>query len=287
MREEKAITLVSLVVTIIVLILLAGVSINLVIGDNGIIKTAQKSKQNVQDMITDKQTKLNEIYTQEEERQENTAAEELIKLKQFKVKMAEAINDLTQSKTNLDVDSETEEFEETIENMLYTLTEDADAQASDIAQGKTAYVDGKLVDGTGSLTAGRMNVITAVKKKNNSTILNYTFDRDYKGIMISSFGTRDNGTGYNIHFYLNDEKIISSNDVVAIPENTEIPENETYADIYNAVTLATTIQATEDDVLYYRVICIPVYNIKAGDVIKITSGTNDRTYGSATVWSFE
>ncbi len=44
MRKEKGITLVSLVVTIIVLILLAGVSVHLVLGNNGIITKAQEAK---------------------------------------------------------------------------------------------------------------------------------------------------------------------------------------------------------------------------------------------------
>lgn len=44
MRREKGITLVSLAVTIIVLIILAGVSINLVLGENGIITKAQEAK---------------------------------------------------------------------------------------------------------------------------------------------------------------------------------------------------------------------------------------------------
>ena len=35
-REEKGITLVALVVTIIILLILAGVAINLTVGDNGI-----------------------------------------------------------------------------------------------------------------------------------------------------------------------------------------------------------------------------------------------------------
>ena len=46
MRREKGITLVALVVTIIVLIILAGVSINLVLGDNGIITKAKQGKEN-------------------------------------------------------------------------------------------------------------------------------------------------------------------------------------------------------------------------------------------------
>lgn len=42
-KEMKGITLVALVVTIVVLLILAGVSINAVVGDNGIIKKAQQS----------------------------------------------------------------------------------------------------------------------------------------------------------------------------------------------------------------------------------------------------
>ena len=44
MRKNKGITLVALVVTIVVLLILAGVSINLVLGDNGIIAKAQEAK---------------------------------------------------------------------------------------------------------------------------------------------------------------------------------------------------------------------------------------------------
>ena len=43
-KSKKAITLVALVVTIVVLILLAGVSINLVIGNNGIMQKAKEAK---------------------------------------------------------------------------------------------------------------------------------------------------------------------------------------------------------------------------------------------------
>ena len=41
--SEKGITLIALVVTIVVLLILAGVSINLVIGDNGVIKYTTKA----------------------------------------------------------------------------------------------------------------------------------------------------------------------------------------------------------------------------------------------------
>ena len=48
MRKEKGITLVALVVTIIVLIILVGISINLVLGDNGIITIAKRAKENIE-----------------------------------------------------------------------------------------------------------------------------------------------------------------------------------------------------------------------------------------------
>ena len=43
MRENKGITLVALVITIIVLLILAGVSISLVVGDNGVLTQAQNA----------------------------------------------------------------------------------------------------------------------------------------------------------------------------------------------------------------------------------------------------
>ena len=43
LKNKKGITLIALVVTVVVLIILAGVSINAVLGDNGIIKKANQA----------------------------------------------------------------------------------------------------------------------------------------------------------------------------------------------------------------------------------------------------
>ena len=46
-KKEKGITLVALVITIIVLLILAGVTISLVVSDNGVIHKAQDAKTNM------------------------------------------------------------------------------------------------------------------------------------------------------------------------------------------------------------------------------------------------
>ena len=46
-KKEKGITLVALVITIIVLLILAGVTISLVVGDNGVIRKAQDARTNM------------------------------------------------------------------------------------------------------------------------------------------------------------------------------------------------------------------------------------------------
>ncbi len=46
-KKEKGITLVALIITIIVLIILAGVTISLVVGDNGIIQKSKNAKTNM------------------------------------------------------------------------------------------------------------------------------------------------------------------------------------------------------------------------------------------------
>ena len=43
-KQKNGITLITLVVTIVVLSILAGVSINTVVGDDGIIQTSQRSE---------------------------------------------------------------------------------------------------------------------------------------------------------------------------------------------------------------------------------------------------
>ena len=60
-KNEVAITLVALVVTIIVLILLAGVSISLVIGNNGIMQKAVKGRTNYAGAAINEQLDLNKI----------------------------------------------------------------------------------------------------------------------------------------------------------------------------------------------------------------------------------
>ena len=63
-KNEKGITLVALVVTIIVLIILAGVSINALIGENGLISRAKLAKEQYTNATIDEQEKLNELEAQ-------------------------------------------------------------------------------------------------------------------------------------------------------------------------------------------------------------------------------
>jgi len=64
LKDNKGITLVALVVTIIVLIILAGISINTILGDNGIISKANEAKQ-AQEIAEIKETLRLEIISKE------------------------------------------------------------------------------------------------------------------------------------------------------------------------------------------------------------------------------
>ena len=64
MQNNKGMTIITLAVTIIVLIILAGVSINMLVGDNGIIKKAQEAKENMESVQIEEQKNLNELYWQ-------------------------------------------------------------------------------------------------------------------------------------------------------------------------------------------------------------------------------
>ena len=91
MRKEKGITMVSLVVTIIILIILAGISIHVTIGEDGIITKAKQAKQNITLAGEAEAMQLNQLYYELEtggemsEDEESTKKDEIIALLQKQV----------------------------------------------------------------------------------------------------------------------------------------------------------------------------------------------------------
>ena len=67
MKKANGITLIALVITIIVLIILAGVSINLVLGENGIIAKAKEAKEKSEQAKLNEDVSLNELVEEYED----------------------------------------------------------------------------------------------------------------------------------------------------------------------------------------------------------------------------
>jgi hypothetical protein len=66
LKNKRGITLVALVITIIVLLILAGITINLTIGEGGIIQTAQQAGKNYVEAAENEQTQLADFFNQTE-----------------------------------------------------------------------------------------------------------------------------------------------------------------------------------------------------------------------------
>ena len=155
MKNQKGVTLVALVVTIIVLIILAGISINLLLGDNGIITIAKKAKENTELAKVEEETELNELYAKLENNGGSSGEisyDAIAKLKEFKTAIANAIEEAGGKKP--DISSETAVFANNIKGIVKEVTKSATATAEDIAEGKTAWVNGKEITGTGKTNSG-------------------------------------------------------------------------------------------------------------------------------------
>ena len=91
MKLEKGITLVSLVVTIIILVILAGISFSVTIGEDGILTKAKQAKQNIMLAGEAEAMQLNQLYYELEtggemsEDEESTKKDEIIALLQKQV----------------------------------------------------------------------------------------------------------------------------------------------------------------------------------------------------------
>ena len=60
-KQERGVTLIALVVTIVVLLILAGVSINAIFSDNGIIKRAQEAQNKMNEAQQKELNSINEL----------------------------------------------------------------------------------------------------------------------------------------------------------------------------------------------------------------------------------
>ncbi|MCI8310358.1 MAG: tail fiber protein [Clostridia bacterium] len=63
MIDTKGITLIALIITIIVLLILAGISINSLLGENGVIKKAENSKEQYEEAKSNEEKKLDDLYS--------------------------------------------------------------------------------------------------------------------------------------------------------------------------------------------------------------------------------
>lgn len=113
LKNERGITLVSLVVTIIVLIILAAVTINMTIGADGIITRAKNARENMEIAVEQEQQRLNELYYQMDIG-EIVDYSPAISLKEFKQRLAEVI---TQKGVETSISATEEEIIENIKKI--------------------------------------------------------------------------------------------------------------------------------------------------------------------------
>ena len=196
MKNQKGVTLVALVVTIIVLIILAGISINLILGDNGIITIAKKAKENTELAKIEEETELNELYTQletEGSSSGNLPYDSIAKLTEFKTAIANAIDETGGIKP--DITAETSVFADNIKGIVKEVTKNATATADNISKGKTAWVNGTLITGNGKdndsykadsepletyiVNSAYSGAVAAVIKNDGNTIMNGSFSGEY------------------------------------------------------------------------------------------------------------
>ena len=149
-KNNKGITLVAVVVTVVILIILAGISINLLLGDNGIITIAKKAKENIELAKIEEEKSLNELYDElirEGISVGNPEYSAIAKLAEFKTAIANAIEEAGGVKP--EITAETSVFADNIKGIVKEVTKNATATADNISEGKTAWVNGELITGTG------------------------------------------------------------------------------------------------------------------------------------------
>lgn len=145
MKKERGITLITLVVTVIILIILAGVTLNFTIGDNGIITKTKQARENIVYAGEKEQEQLNQlfwemdqegIYTEDEQ---NAKKDQMIELLQKQVE--ELKGQITQQEDTI------KDLQDQWGNLEAQLGQ-TNAEAGQILKDYRAYSKGQLVTGS-------------------------------------------------------------------------------------------------------------------------------------------
>lgn len=162
-KGSKGITLIALVITIVVLIILAGVAIALSVGNNGIFTKAKEAKNKYSNSETIEQEQLNELYSKiESDEIFSEGSNYNTKIDEFKIAIAKA---LTDQKVETSKDDSIETMVKNIEKILEARTSNATVTQKDIATGKTVYANGQKITGTMDNTTEENDDLVILKEK--------------------------------------------------------------------------------------------------------------------------
>lgn len=145
---ERGITLIALIITIVILIILATVTINTVLGDNGLIKQSQLAKDLTLNSTVYENDGIANLTAEYSEVIESIggSSEGDADLDNFKKIIASAITKEGVETTETD---SAETMAKNISKILEEKTKDATATPENISEGKTAWVKGEMITGNG------------------------------------------------------------------------------------------------------------------------------------------
>lgn len=175
MRKEKAITLISLVITIIILIILAGVAVNLSLGENGIFRRAKEARD--VSKINNYKERINLIILEAQIDKKNYNEISLIKLVENKVKREDWFKNCQMyDEKQLVEDNGDELIIQTKDNYEIRIKFENDetyvtyiSKGTDYKTGNETIIDVKY-NGNGGVLLN-LNTEMIIKEKANSTII--------------------------------------------------------------------------------------------------------------------